>query len=257
MLPSLFVSHGSPMLVATTDSEAHNELLKLSHVLPETPRAILCITAHWETEAPTVGAAAEPETIHDFYGFPGPLYDLIYPAPGAPDVARRAAALLQDAGFTPAIDDVRGLDHGTWVPLMLAWPEAHIPVAQLAIQPHLGPAHHVAMGRALAPLRAEGVLILGSGGAVHNLRAWDPQAEHVEPWAHAFEMALCQAVKDSDEAALTGLPGTPDGRKAHPRDEHYLPLLVAYGAGGPGAPGTVLHRGFEEGSLSYANFAFG
>lgn len=245
------------MMVATPDSEAHHELTKLAQMLPEAPRAVLCVTAHWETAAPAVGSAAEPETIHDFYGFPGPLYDLIYPAPGAPDVALRAAELLRAAGFTPEVDATRGLDHGTWTPMMLAWPDAQVPVAQLSIQPHLGPAHHVAVGRALSALRAEGVLILGSGGAVHNLRAWRPDSEIVEPWAFAFETALCDAVKAGDEQALIGLPDTPDGRKSHPRNEHYLPLLVAYGAAGPGAVGTVLHRGFEDGSLSYANFAFG
>lgn len=249
-LPSLFVSHGSPMLSLEPQDRLHQRLLTLAGTLPARPTAIIVATAHWITARPMVGAAAAPETIHDFYGFPEPLYRLRYPAPGAPDLAARVAALT-GAG----IDADAGIDHGVWVPLRLAWPQADIPVVPLAVQPDLGPAHHVALGRALAPLRAEGVLIVGSGGAVHNLRAWR-RGGAAEDWAMRFDAALTHAAETGDETALCALAATPDGRQSHPSDEHYLPLLVAFGAAGAGARGTTLLDGFVDGSLGVGCYAF-
>ncbi|MEK7245847.1 MAG: class III extradiol ring-cleavage dioxygenase, partial [Pseudomonadota bacterium] len=198
------------------------------------------------------------ETIHDFHGFPEELYSLRYPAPGAPDLAGRAVELLSAAGFSAATDATRGLDHGAWIPLMLAYPNADVPVAQLSIQPDLGPAHHLAMGRALAPLRREGALVLGSGGAVHNLselnwgRHGDPPA-----WARAFDNWLAATLAAGDSAQLADWRArAPNAAQAHPRDEHFLPLLVAFGAAGIGARGTRLHTGFAHGTLSMAAFRF-
>jgi 4,5-DOPA dioxygenase extradiol len=255
-LPTVFVSHGSPMLALERTSPAHRFLQTLPEKLPERPRAVLCVTAHWETAEPVAGTAATPATIHDFHGFPRPLYDIQYPAPGAPDVAEEAVYHLIKEGFTATTDEERGLDHGSWMPLALAWPDADIPVAQLAVQPARGALHHLRMGRALEPLRHKGVLILGSGGAVHNLRHWRQYGDVVAPWARTFDDSLVAAAEAGDGNGLCSLVRTEDGRLAHPRDEHYLPLLVAFGAAGEEAKGTVLHRGFEHGSLSMAAFAF-
>ncbi|MBL8834316.1 MAG: dioxygenase, partial [Rhodospirillales bacterium] len=187
------------------------------------------------------------------------LYALSYPAPGAPDVAKKAAGLLDAAGIPTAGDPAQGLDHGAWVPLMLAWPKADIPVAQIAIQPQLGPAHHIAMGRALAPLREDGVLIVGSGGAVHNLRALAWQgSDTVDPWAVEFDAWLTEKLEAGDEAALADYRArAPHARQAHPRDEHLIPVFLAYGAGGKGAKGTRIHSSFTMGALSMSAYSFG
>ncbi len=208
-----------------------------------------------------VSAAAEPETIHDFYGFPEPLYQLRYPAPGAPDLAQRVVELLAGGDLPCAVSGGRGLDHGAWVPLMLMYPDADVPVIQLSVQPDRGPAAHLELGRALAPLRDEGVLVLASGGAVHNLSHFRPGSTEVADWARRFDDWLAAAVEAGDGEALVDYrSASADGAMAHPRDEHYLPLLVALGAGGHGAKGgakgRVLHRGFMDGDLSMAAFQF-
>jgi 4,5-DOPA dioxygenase extradiol len=256
MLPSLFVSHGAPTLVLE-DVPARDFLRGLG-VAIERPRAIVAVSAHWETDAPAVSAATAPDTIHDFHGFPDALYRLSYPARGAPHVAQRAAALLSQQGIASDIDPSRGLDHGAWVPLLLMYPDADIPVVQLSIQPQRDPRHHLAVGRALVPLRDEGVLILGSGGAVHNLRAvaWN-RHDAPDAWAQRFDDWLVTKV---DEGAVDDLVGyrerAPDALRAHPRDEHLLPLFVALGAGGPNPSGQRIHAGFNHGSISMAAFRF-
>ncbi|MBL8832258.1 MAG: dioxygenase [Rhodospirillales bacterium] len=254
-LPAIFVSHGAPTL-PLDDVPARDFLRGLSKLFPA-PKAILVASAHWETPAPAVSLATKPETVHDFYGFPRELYAMSYPAPGAPEVAAKAKALLDAAGLAAAGDPGQGLDHGAWVPLLLAWPDAEIPVAQVAIQPHLGPAHHVAIGRALAPLRKEGVLILGSGGAVHNLRRLERSGPPPE-WAKSFDDWLAANLEAGDEAALVDYRArAPNAEKAHPRDEHLIPVFVAYGAGGKGAKGKRIHASFTHGALSLAAFSFG
>jgi 4,5-DOPA dioxygenase extradiol len=249
MLPAIFVSHGAPTL-PLDDIPARDFLRGLGASLP-VPKAILVASAHWETSLPAVSLATKPETIHDFSGFPRELYSISYPAPGAPDVANKAAALLGAAGINTIGDAGQGLDHGAWVPLMLAWPKAGIPVAQISIQQQLGPA--------LAPLRAEGVLIVGSGGAVHNLRALDWQGGDgtVAPWAKEFDDWLASRLEAGDEAALADYRArAPNARQAHPRDEHLMPVFVAYGAGGTGAKGTRIHSSFTMGALSMASYSF-
>jgi len=166
-MPSLFLSHGAPTL-PLTDTPARSFLQQLGHML-ERPKAILVISAHWETAVPTVSAVDSNETIHDFGGFPRALYDMRYPAPGSPHFAARVSEHLRAAGFDCNVDRRRGLDHGAWVPLLLMYPQADIPVLQLSVQPHLGPEHHLRVGRALAALRQEGVLIIGSGSFTHDL----------------------------------------------------------------------------------------
>ncbi len=253
-LPAIFVSHGAPTLVFE-DIPARHFMAGLAASLPR-PEAILCISAHWETKRPAVSGAERPETVHDFYGFPDALYRLHYAAPGSPDLARRAAKLVKGMEIDPG----QGLDHGAWNPLMLIYPQAEIPVAQISIQIDGGPDWHVALGRQLAPLRREGVLLLASGGAVHNLRQFQIDDRKPADWAIAFDEWLADRIAAGDAEALTDYRRVrPEGRLAHPREEHLLPLFVALGAGLEGSSkgrGRALHRSFAHGSLSMAAFAW-
>lgn len=250
---ALFVSHGAPTMVTEPESPARRFLVDLGRRM-ERPRAVLCVTAHWEADGPAVGAAQRPETIHDFYGFPQALYDLTYDAPGAPEVVGRVAELLPD---DCRVDRKRGLDHGAWVPLMLMFPEADVPVAQLAVMPGRGPRAHLDLGRALGPLADEGVMILGSGGAVHNLGDFRHGERDPAPWALAFEDWLIDAVTRGAATEVADYRTlAPDGPVAHPRDEHFLPLVTVLGVAGEEIAGTVLHRGFEHGSIGMAAFGF-
>lgn len=251
-MPTIFVSHGAPTLIIE-DVPARAFLASLGKVLPR-PKAIVAVSAHWDTDVPAVSLARRPGTIHDFYGFPEALYRLHYDAPGAPELAERVARLTGAAH-----DPHRGLDHGAWVPAMLGWPEADIPIFQLSVQPQESPAHHIALGRKLATLREEGVLVMGSGSATHNLRALVRGSgdQEPEPWAQAFDGWLAETLEKGDEAALADYRAqAPYAREAHPTDEHFLPLHVAYGAAGEGAHGRALHRSFTLGNLSMASYAF-
>jgi len=226
-LPSLFVSHGPPTL-PLMDVPARRFLSALGQTF-ERPRAILVVSAHWETDQPTVTSVAMNDTIHDFYGFPPALYAMRYPAPGAGALAERVAALTG-----AAIEPERGLDHGAWVPLLLMYPEHDIPVAQLSLQPHRGPAHHLAIGSKLAPLRQEGVLVIGSGGLTHNLgelRRGDngPEPAWVSDFADWFDAAL--AAGRTNEL-IDYRHQAPAAARNHPSDEHLLPLYVPLGMGG-------------------------
>ncbi|HEX9557413.1 MAG TPA: class III extradiol ring-cleavage dioxygenase [Reyranella sp.] len=251
-MPTIFVSHGAPTLILD-DVPARAFLASLGRQLPR-PKAIIAVSAHWDTDVPAVSLARKPETIHDFYGFPEALYRLHYNAPGAPELAERVAKLTGAAH-----DPHRGLDHGAWVPAMLGWPEADVPILQLSVQPEESPAHHIALGRKLECLREEGVLVMGSGSATHNLRALVRGGGELEPepWAKAFDDWLAETLEKGDEAALADYRAqAPYAREAHPTDEHFLPLHVAYGAAGEGAHGRALHRSFTLGNLSMASYAF-
>lgn len=251
-MPSIFVSHGSPGLILG-NAPARDFLGSLGKVVPR-PTAIIAVSAHWDTDVPAVSLARRPATIHDFYGFPEALYRMHYDPPGAPELAERVARLTGAAH-----DPHRGLDHGAWVPAMLGWPEADIPIFQLSVQSDLGPAHHIALGRKLAPLREEGVLVMGSGSATHNLRALVRTGTNPEPepWARAFDDWLAETLETGDEAALADYrTRAPYARENHPTDEHFLPVHVAYGAAGVGARGRPLHRSFTLGNLSMASYAF-
>lgn len=253
MLPSIFVSHGSPTL-PFDDCPAREFLRGLGAGLG-TPKAVLVASAHWETPAPALNAVPRNATIHDFTGFPKPLYELRYEAPGAPAVAERAASLLAGAGLSASIDAERGLDHGAWVPLMLMYPAADIPVLQLSVQSRAGASHHLALGRALAPLREDGVLILGSGGFVHNLGAIDWNGGPEPEWSRAFADWTHQKLLARDETALADYRmRAPHAAEAHPTEEHFIPLFVAYGAGG----GSVLrlHTSATFGSLRMDAYSF-
>jgi 4,5-DOPA dioxygenase extradiol len=201
----------------------------------------------------------KPETIHDFGGFPEELYGIRYPAPGAPELAGAAAALLKDAGITAGVNGCRGLDHGAWVPLSWMYPEADVPVVQLSVQPELGTARHVELGRALAPLAGDGVLIVGSGHATHNLRDRMANPRRQEPlrYAQAFADWLHERLAACDTAALVRYRElAPDAARAHPSEEHYLPLLVAWGAAGDDARAERSAMGFEAGALANDSYLF-
>lgn len=255
MLPALFVSHGAPTLIGE-EIPARDFLAGLGRALAR-PTAIVVATAHWETDRPALSAAARPETIHDFYGFPEALYRLRYPAPGAPALAEEAVAALARDGIGASVDPDRGFDHGVWSPLLLMYPEADIPVVSLSVQPRRSPAEHIAVGRALASLRERGVLVMGSGGAVHNLGALARGSQGAAPdWATRFDEWLAQAFTDGDVESLANYREVaPHARQAHPRDEHLMPAFVAFGAGGPQARGRRLHRSFAHGSISMAAYA--
>lgn len=254
-MPTVFVSHGSPMLILEEHRPARAFLASLGEFLPKRPRAIVAVSAHWETDVPAVSTPHRPSTIHDFYGFPPALYALAYAPPGAPDLAERVARLTGAAH-----DPHRGLDHGAWVPAKLAWPEADIPMFQLSVQPGQSPAHHVGLGRKLAGLREEDILVMASGSATHNLRALvrtGGDDSEPEPWARAFDDWLAKTLEAGDEAALVDYRRqAPYAAESHPTDEHFLPLHVAFGAAGKGARGRALHRSFTLGNLSMAAYAF-
>ena len=253
-MPTIFVSHGTPLL-ATSRGRTPDFLRELHQALPR-PRAILCVSAHWETGQPMLTGSALPPTIHDFTGFPQELYAMQYPAPGDPALALRAQSLLNAAGLTATLHPLRGLDHGAWVPLSLSYPEADIPVVQLSVQPQRDPAHHFALGRAVRPLRDEGVLILASGGATHNLREFRGQAINTAPSDEvlAFDAWLTAAITRGDVAELLDYPAhAPHALRNHPTPEHFLPLFVALGAANS-AVGRSLHEDFNYGILSMAAY---
>lgn len=258
-LPALFVSHGAPTLPLEPDVPAHRFLAGLGNRFSEIS-AILCISAHWNTERPAVNAVTKPLTIHDFSGFSPELYGITYPALGDVDLAHRVAGLVETAGLPCDIDAGRGLDHGAWVPLMLMFPSANIPVVQLSIQDHLDPARHLALGNAIAPLRQEGVLIIGSGGAVHPLG--DPMVAlgkgiSTGPWALAFNEWLNRAVTSGDTDSLVRYRDlAPSAMHAQPYPDHFMPLLTALGAAGPGAKGTILHQSWYWGNLGMGAYEF-
>jgi len=223
------------------------------------PKAILISSAHWETTAPALTGASKPETIHDFYGFPKPLYEISYPAPGSPEIAGRALDLLKEKKFKAVLDPIRGLDHGAWSPLLHMYPQADVPVVQVAVQTQLGTRHHLELGRALAPLSQQGVLIVGSGHLTHNLRdrSRDENAGGPAPYARAFQDWVKQRI---DRRALDELADyrtlTPDGARAHPTDEHFLPLFVALGAARENYRPERLYDGVDLGVLAMDAYLF-
>ncbi|AIZ32158.1 MULTISPECIES: DODA-type extradiol aromatic ring-opening family dioxygenase [Pseudomonas] len=254
MLPSLFISHGSPML-ALEPGASGPALAGLAAGLPR-PKAIVVVSAHWESRELMLTSAARPETWHDFRGFPAALYAVQYPAPGAPDLARQIVDQLGQAGLIAHLDAHRPFDHGAWVPLSLMYPEADIPLLQLSLPSHRPPALHVQIGRALAGLRDQGVLLVGSGSITHNLGELDWQAgpEVIEPWARSFRDWIVQRLVDGDTAALQDYrQQAPFAVRNHPSDEHLLPLFFAMGAG---QHFGIVHQGFTLGALGMDIYRF-
>ena len=254
-LPSLFVSHGAPTL-ALADSPTGRFLDALGPALPQ-PRAILVASAHMNAPQPLLNGNAKPATLHDFGGFPRELYALRYPAPGAPALAQRAGGLLRDAGFDATTDAQAPIDHGVWVPLLRMYPAADIPVVALSVSPARDATWHYALGTALAPLRAEGVLVVGSGGFVHNLGAleWQAGDQPTAPWASGFADWMERHVVTGDAAAAQAWRSqAPQPLSAHPTPEHLLPLFVAWGTAG--GRGRRLHAAWELGTMALHAFRF-
>jgi 4,5-DOPA dioxygenase extradiol len=256
-IPALFISHGAPTL-PLENSPARHFIERLGAELPR-PKSILAISAHWETARPVVSAAEQPETVHDFSGFPAALYRLRYPAPGAPELARRVVELLAGQGLQVDVDPTRGLDHGAWTPLILMYPRADITVTQLSVQPQLGPDHHWHIGEALRPLREDGVLIMASGSATHNLREFRANARSDEPaeWALEFGEWLAHTVESGKRDDLLAYRERgPQAVRNHPTDEHLLPLFVAAGAATPGQLPKRIHTSYAFGVIGMDAFRF-
>ncbi len=258
-LPTLFVSHGAPNLVLH-NSEAKRFLAGFAADLPR-PKAILVASAHFDTPVPAATADARPETVHDFRGFEPELYRMTYPAPGAPDLAERATALLAEAGFAAQPLAGHGYDHGTWVPLKLLYPEADIPVVQLSIQSRQGPEHHLKVGEALRPLAEEGVLVVGSGALTHNLHEFfrgGYAADAPAPeWVSAFGEWMRERIEAGERDDLVHYRcRAPHGAANHPTEEHLLPLFVALGASGEGR-GQRVHTSRQYGVLMMDAYRFG
>jgi 4,5-DOPA dioxygenase extradiol len=250
-LPALFLGHGSPMNTLE-DNEFSRSWTALGRRLPQ-PRAVLCLSAHWETDGLRVTAAAAPETIHDFYGVPDALFRFQYAAPGAPALAARVAALTGAAE-----DPTRGLDHGAWSVLCRLYPQAEVPVIQLSLDRRRAPADFLALGRQLAPLRAEGVLLLGSGNLVHNLGILDREREGGFPWADDFAARTRALILAGDADALADWPSLgPAAALAVPTAEHYLPLLPILGARAPDESVEFLTERIVLGSIGMTSVVFG
>jgi aromatic ring-opening dioxygenase catalytic subunit (LigB family) len=253
MLPAFYIPHGGGPCFFMDDpqgmwTDMARFLRELPATLPTRPKAILIVSGHWETRGFTLTSAERPPLVYDYYGFPAHTYALRYDAPGDPALAQRVAQLLRDAGFAAALDTTRGFDHGVFVPLKVVYPDADVPVVELSLDAGLDPALHLAVGRALAPLREDGVLILGAGMSFHNLRAYgDPRAkavsEQFDQWLTTA--ALSDAPKRA--AALTRWQDAPAARLCHPRHEHLLPMMVA--AGASRMPGTRIFNGYVMGTL--------
>ena len=232
-LPTLFVSHGSPMR-AVEPGAPGAAWRAIAQALPR-PRAELMTSAPWETSVPMVTGNARPETIHDFGGFPDALYRIRYPAPGAPEVASRVVELLKQGGFAAGIDGCRGLDHGAWVPMMHMYPSHDVPVVQLAVQPGRDTAHHLAIGRALAPLAREGVLVIGSGHVTHNLRDWmaNRDAREALPYGSRPAASVIRRLISARGSHLRAASHDGSQHCAHPRvlrdrDRYRQPALVRW-----------------------------
>jgi 4,5-DOPA dioxygenase extradiol len=249
-MPVVFVGHGNPMN-AIVDNVWSRGFRDLGRALPS-PKAILAVSAHWYVEGTFTTEADRPETIHDFGGFPDELYRIQYPAPGDPELARRVIRLVGDR--RASLSSGWGLDHGTWSVLVHLRPAADVPVVQLSIDARLAPAEHLAIGRALAPLRDEGVLVLGSGNVVHNLRhafgAWHRGDARTPEWAREFDDGIARALEHHDADHLVRAPATDEGRRAHPTPDHYLPLLYAAGASTQSDRVRFPVEGFDMASLS-------
>ncbi|MEZ0238930.1 MAG: class III extradiol ring-cleavage dioxygenase [Methylophilaceae bacterium] len=257
-LPALFVPHGAPTF-ALDPGEAGAALAGFARELVR-PKAVLVISAHWDTELPTFSAACRPETIHDFYGFPQQLYTIRYPVCGAVGWAMEARTLLEEAGFAVVLDPQRGLDHGAWIPLRVMYPDASVPVVAMSVQSRLGPRHHYRLGQALAPLRDAGVLIVASGNLTHNLGHFGAGSRRGAvslDYVPAFQQWWRQRIEAGDiESLLDYRAKAPGAVEAHPTEEHLLPFFVALGAGGKQFAPQVVYSGIEYDILVMDSYAF-
>jgi aromatic ring-opening dioxygenase catalytic subunit (LigB family) len=261
-MPVAFVPHGGgpwpfvEMGLPPDEVTALKEYLQSVRMLPaRNPRALLVVSAHWEEPVPTLMTAEHPPMLYDYYGFPPESYRLTWPAASDPLLASDVAVLLARAGFRSATDPARGFDHGTFVPLKVAYPEADVPVVQLSLVHSLDPAHHIAIGRALAPLRDEGVFIIGSGMTFHNLRAFgDPRAVASSEMFDEWLRDVMHSAPPDRARGLTEWVRAPAARIAHPREEHLIPLMVATGAAGDDPARLAFNGTFGGARLSAYHF---
>jgi aromatic ring-opening dioxygenase catalytic subunit (LigB family) len=262
-MPVVFLPHGGgpwpwvDLGFPKADNDALARYLREIRALPRTPpKALLVISAHWEEKVPTVMSSSQPPMLYDYYGFPPESYTITWPAPGEPALAARVQELLGKAGFASASDSARGFDHGTFVPLKLTYPDADVPTVQLSLKAGLDPAEHLAIGRALAPLRDEGVFIIGSGMSYHNMRGFRDATQH--PVSETFDAWLRDAATSEPaerDRKLTSWAAAPAARAAHPREEHLLPLMVIAGAAGADV-GTIPYNG-TIGGLRVSAYHYG
>jgi aromatic ring-opening dioxygenase catalytic subunit (LigB family) len=263
-LPTYFISHGGgpwPWMkqeMGPVYAQLEASLADMPRQVGRTPRAILMVSAHWEAPVFTVQAHPQPPMVYDYGGFPAHTYSVHYRSPGSPALAERVHALLQAAGLPAAIDTERGYDHGMFSPMAAIYPEANVPVVQLSLKRGLDPAAHLALGRALAPLRDEDVLIIGSGLSYHNLRAFGPQAampsRAFDDW---LQQAVVQAAPAERTQALLEWERAPAARIAHPREEHLIPLMVAVGAAEGEIATRVYHENSFMGGISVSSYRIG
>ncbi|WP_159888180.1 DODA-type extradiol aromatic ring-opening family dioxygenase [Paenibacillus puerhi] len=256
MLPSLFASHGLPTLA--TEPHSYGRFLGLLASRLPRPRAILIFSSHWEAAPQRVGTSVYYETLHDFFGYPDELYTAQYRAKGDMALAMQICLQLEKEGISCELDDKRGLDHGAWIVLKLMYPDADIPVVAMSVNPGLVPEEQYRIGRALGALREQQVLILGSGGTVHNLGKLSWQETAADEWAIAFDewLSACLETWDTHRLFRYDLEA-PYAKDAVPRAEHFAPLLIAMGAAHTGKKAKLLHRQYQYGSLSLSSWMFG
>jgi aromatic ring-opening dioxygenase catalytic subunit (LigB family) len=251
--PTLFIPHGGGPCFFMDDprglwTELHRFLEDLPNQVAQPPKAILLVSGHWETDGFAFTAGTHPPLIYDYYGFPPDTYGLRYDAPGAPALAARAAALLKDAGLKATLDPERGFDHGVFIPLKVAWPEADVPIVEMSVDASLNPSLHLAAGQALVPLRNEGVLIIGSGMSFHNMQAYrDPAAKAPSAEFDDWLDQVIEAPPAARDPALAAWDTAPKARYAHPREEHLIPLMVV--AGASEEPGDRIFNGEVMGTM--------
>ncbi len=261
-LPVVYLPHGGgpwPFVELRIGSKAEQDemaryLRGLANVPKTAPTAVLVISAHWEEAVPTVMSGAHPPMLYDYYGFPPESYEITWPAPGEPALAKRVRELLSAAGIENAENTERGFDHGTFVPLKLAYPNADMPTVQLSLKRGLDPEEHLALGRALAPLRDEGVFIVGSGSSFHNLRAFGPQSALVSAEFDRWLGDTARAEPNERDRRLNDWASAPSARAAHPREEHLLPLMVIAGAAGADRGELAFHGKVLETQMSAFHF---
>ena len=262
-LPVYFISHGGgPWVWMDEQKPVYRKLEESLREMPAhigvIPKTILAVSGHWEESDFTIMTSSNPPMIYDYSGFPEHTYRIKYAAPGAPQIADRVRELMKIAGFDTRADNLRGFDHGVFVPLAAAYPAADIPVLQLSIRSDYDPETHLAVGRALAPLRKEGVLIVGSGLSYHNLRQFGPQAQipsrEFDAW---LTDTVCQSSSEQRNEKLSNWTSAPSARAAHPREDHLIPLMVAVGAAQEDKGIRVYHEDSFMGGISVSSYRFG
>ncbi len=263
-LPTFFISHGGGPWPWMEDQLGGRydglkaALQQMPQLVGAAPKAVLMVSAHWEEPEFTIMANPKPPMIYDYYGFPDYTYQIQYPAPGAPQLATRVQGLLEDAGLAARLDPLHGFDHGMYAPMAVIYPGADMPTVQLSLKRGLDPLAHLALGRALAPLRHERILIVGSGLSYHNLRAFGPAGKDASAAFDAWlEHALTATAPEQRAAALTAWESAPAARQAHPREEHLLPLMVAVGAAEADTATRVYHEDNFAGGITVSSFMFG